>query len=333
MIVYISEQGSTIHINSERLLIKKKGKTIEVLLAKYIDQIVIMGNIQLSTQTIRFLLDRKIDTVFTSLSGKYTGRLVAELGKNIQLRKIQLISLNNLQNRLKLAKGVVYAKAYNSRQLLRKFNYIRKSINISKKLNLITAQMKNIEFAKSIDELMGLEGIISSDYFSCFDEIILNEHLKFKKRTRRPPKNEFNALLSFGYTLLLNTVRTAVNIVGLDPYFGALHSESYGRPSIVLDIMEEFRSIIVDYVALSAVNKSMISKTDFILDEDDELPVKLSVDGRKKYIRLIEKRLNEKIYFEIKKKKMTFKDIIRYQSYKFAKSIIENKNYEGFLLK
>ena len=120
--------------------------------------------------------------------------------------------------------------------------------------------------------------------------------------------------------------------MGLDPYFGALHSESYGRPSLVLDIMEEFRSVVVDFTVLNAINKSMITKADFILDEDDELPVKLSVDGRKKYIRLIENRLNEKIYFEDKNKKMPIKDIIRYQTYKFAKSIIEDKNYGGFLM-
>ncbi len=237
-----------------------------------------------------------------------------------------------MENRLKIAKGVVSAKIHNSKRLLRKFNYIRKSEHISKVLNSITFQSNFVEKTQSIEELMGIEGIISAEYFSCFDEIILNEHLKFEKRTRRPPRNEVNALLSFGYTLLLNSVRTAVNIVGLDPYFGALHSESYGRPSLVLDIMEEFRSPIVDYTVLTAINKSMINKADFIIGEDDELPVKLSVDGRNKYIRLIEKRLNEKIYFEIKNQKMTFKDIIKYQTYRFAKTIIEKRNYEGFLM-
>ncbi len=332
MIVYVSEQGSVIHLSGERLVIKKKGRTIEVLLAKYIDQIVIMGNIQISTQTMRFLLNKKIDTVFTTFAGKYIGRLVSELGKNIQLRRIQLIYLIEAKNRLKLAKNIIFAKAHNSRYLLRKFNYIRKSSLIGKVLNSITTQMKLIDKANSIDELMGIEGNISAQYFSCFDEIILSKYLKFEKRTKRPPKNEINALLSYGYTLLLNNVRTAVNIVGLDPYFGALHSESYGRPSLVLDIMEEFRSVTVDFTVLNAINKSMITKADFILDEDDELPVKLSVDGRKKYIRLIENRLNEKIYFEDKNKKMPIKDIIRYQTYKFAKSIIEDKNYGGFLM-
>ena len=137
MIVYVSEQGSVIHLSGERLVIKKKGRTIEVLLAKYIDQIVIMGNIQISTQTMRFLLNKKIDTVFTTFAGKYIGRLVPELGKNIQLRRIQLIYLIEAKNRLKLAKNIIFAKAHNSRHLLRKFNYIRKSSLIGKVLNSI----------------------------------------------------------------------------------------------------------------------------------------------------------------------------------------------------
>jgi len=185
----------------------------------------------------------------------------------------------------------------------------------------------NIELPKT---LLGYEGNIANIYFSAFDYLV-NGTIKFEKRTRRPPKNEFNALLSFGYTILLNLVRTAVNIVGLDPYFGCYHSEEYGRPSMVLDLMEEFRPVAIDYLVINTLNKNIISKNDFIIDEEnEELPVSLSIYGRKKYISLIEKRFNSYFWYEPKKRKMLLKDIVRYQAYLFAKAIIEDLEYVGY---
>lgn len=329
MIVYLTEQGSNISISGERIVVKKGGNTIGTFLTKDLDQIVIMGNISLSTQSIKHFLSNKIDVVFSTLSGKYLGRLVPELGKNIALRRLQLERLSKEEIRLGFAKSIVEAKAENSIQVLRKFNYYRKSEEVVEILNKLVFLKKSISSVSEISSLLGVEGAIANTYYSAFDHIV-SSSIKFEKRTKRPPQNEFNALLSFGYTILLNLVRTMVNITGLDPYFGSYHSEEYGRPSMVLDLMEEFRSVAVDYVVIKSLNKNLFTKSDFVRDEDAELPVSLTVFGRKKFISLLEKRFNTLFWYNYKNKKLSLREIIRYQTYIFAKAIIENKAYVGF---
>lgn len=329
MIVYLTEQGSNISISGDRIVVKKGGNTIGTFLTKDLDQIVIMGNISLSTQAIKHFLSNKVDVVFSTFSGKYLGRLVPELGKNIVLRRLQLERLSKEEIKLGFAKSIVEAKAENSIQVIRKFNYYRKSEEVVDILNKLIFLKKSISSVSEISSLLGVEGAIANTYFSAFDHIV-SSNIKFEKRTKRPPQNEFNALLSFGYTILLNLVRTMVNITGLDPYFGSYHSEEYGRPSMVLDLMEEFRSVAVDYVVIKSLNKNLFTKSDFVRDTDAELPVSLTVFGRKKFISLLEKRFNTLFWYDYKNKKLSLREIIRYQTYIFAKAIIEDKAYVGF---
>ncbi|UOD33957.1 CRISPR-associated endonuclease Cas1 [Deferribacteraceae bacterium V6Fe1] len=330
MIVYLTEQGSYISISGDRIIVKKGFNTIGIFLTKDTDQIIIMGNISISTQAIKHLLKNKIDVVFTTYSGQYLGRLVPELGKNIILRRLQIQKLSITKHKIKFARAIVSAKLENSISTLRKLNYYHKSAEVSHILNKLVTMRKEIPLINELQTLLGYEGSIANIYFSAFDYLVKGA-IKFEKRTRRPPKNEFNALLSFGYTILLNLVRTAVNTVGLDPYYGSYHSEEYGRPSMVLDLMEEFRPVVIDYLVISMLNKNIISRSDFIIDEEnEELPVSLSIYGRKKYIGLIEKRFNSYFWYEPKKKKMLLKDIVRYQTYLFAKAIIEDSEYIGY---
>ncbi|MBZ4644018.1 MAG: CRISP-associated protein Cas1 [Deferribacteres bacterium] len=330
MIVYITEQGAGIYISGERIILKKFNNVIGVFLTKDIDQVVIMGNVSISTQAIKHFLKHKIDVVFTKYSGDFLGRLVPELGKNIILRRLQITKLGNPKIKLKLAKNIIKAKVENSISVLRKLNYYHKDESVTTILNRLTVFKKQIVSIADIKSLLGFEGTAANLYFGAFD-FLIKGNLKFEKRTKRPPLNEVNALLSFGYTILGNVVRTAVNTVGLDPYFGCYHVEEYGRPSMVLDLMEEFRAVAIDYLVISSLNKGMVNKNDFIIDyENHDLPVSMSVYGRKKYIGLLEKRFNSYFWYEEKNKKMTLREIIRYQAYKFAKAIIEDSEYKGF---
>lgn len=329
MIVYLTEQGSTITIAGERIVVKKGISTIGTFLTKDVDQILIMGNISLSTQSIKHFLASKTDIVFSTLSGKYLGRLVPEMGKNVILRRLQFEKLSDENIKLRFSKSIVSAKAENSIQVIRRFNYYRKSQEVTDILNRLIFLKKSIEGVSGINSLLGVEGTIASTYFESFDYLVTG-NIKFEKRTRRPPQNEFNALLSFGYTILLNLVRTMVNIVGLDPYFGSYHAEDYGRPSMVLDLMEEFRAVAVDYAVIKSLNKNIFTKSDFVRNEDEELPVSLTIFGRKKYLSILEKRFNTLFWYSYKNKKFSLREIIRYQAYIFAKAVIEDKDYNGF---
>jgi len=334
MVVYINEQGAVINISGERIILKKAGQIIAVFLTKDLDQVVLMGNIGLTTQSIRHFLQNKIDVVFTSASGKYEGRLVQELGKNVALRRLQFEATQDEKFKFKIAKSIIYGKYKNSISALRKLNYYHKSKEVSDILNQLTARHNDLIAAEIYESLLGYEGIISSIYFSAFD-YLLNKEIKFEKRTRRPPQNEFNALLSFGYTILSNLIRTEVYITGLDPYFGVLHAEDYGRPSLVLDLMEEFRAIAVDMPAINAVNKGLITKSDFVLNDDgneDHLPIQLTIFGRKKWLSILEKRFNSFIWYQPKNQKTTLRNIIKYQCYLISKSFIEKAIYQPFIL-
>lgn len=334
MVVYLTEQGAVLNISGERIVLNKQGRPIAVFLSKDIDQIVIMGNIGITTQAMRFLLKRKIDTVFTSYSGKYEGRLVSELGKNVILRRLQFDAVSDDPFRFKIAKNIVFGKCTNSLVCLRKLNYYHKSQDVVQILHSLTSMMANFGNISNYEELLGFEGSFSNTYFSAFDHILKGE-IKFEKRTRRPPQNEFNALLSFGYTILMNLVRTMVNTVGLDPYFGVLHAEDYGRPSLVLDMMEEFRSVAVDIPAINSVNKGVITRADFVKNENDdpdELPIQLSIFGRKKWISVLEKRFNSLFWYQYKNKNLPLREIIRMQTYLISKSFIDRVEYTPFRL-
>lgn len=329
MIVYITEQGSILGLEGERFLLKKGGGVIGAFLSKDIDQIVLMGNISVSTQAIKHCLEKGIDLVFSTLSSRYLGRLVPELGKNIILRRLQFVRLLDDAVKLRFAKSIVEAKTNNSIQVLRKFNYYRKSDEVTDILNKLLFLKRDLEKANDIPSLMGMEGAIANTYFKAFDYLVSGE-IKFEKRSKRPPQNEFNALLSFGYTILLNLVRTMVNLVGLDPYFGSYHAEDYGRPSLVLDIMEEFRSVAVDYVVIKSLNRNLITKNDFVYDKDADLPISLNIYGRKKFLSFLEKRFNSLLWYSYKNKKITLREIIRYQVYLFAKALLDDGQYTGF---
>lgn len=334
MVVYLTEQGAVLNISGERIVLSKQGRPIAVFLAKDIDQIVIMGNIGITTQAMRFLLKRKIDTVFTSYSGKYEGRLVSELGKNVILRRLQFDAVSDDPFRFKIAKNIVLGKCVNSLVCLRKLNYYHKSQDVVQILHSLTSMLANFGNISNYEELLGFEGSFSNIYFSAFDHILKGD-IKFEKRTRRPPQNEFNALLSFGYTILMNLVRTMVNTVGLDPYFGVLHAEDYGRPSLVLDLMEEFRSVAVDIPAINSVNKGIIARADFVKNENDdpdELPIQLSIFGRKKWISVLEKRFNSLFWYQYKNKNLPLREIIRMQTYLISKSFIDRVEYTPFRL-
>jgi CRISPR-associated protein Cas1 len=332
MIVYITEQGAYITIAGERIVIRKNGSIVGTFLSKDLDQIVIMGNISITTQAMKHLLKNKIDTVFTTYSGKYLGRLVAELGKNVVLRRLQFETLTDENIKLSLARSIIESKVKNCIQTLRKFNYYHKSGEVSKILNQLTASLKENDKIDNISSLLGFEGRTANLYFQAFDHL-LKGPIFFEKRTRRPPQNEFNAMLSFGYTILLNLVRTSVNTVGMDPYYGAYHAEEYGRPSLVLDLMEEFRPVAVDFPVISSVNKNIMQKSDFVWNTDgdpDKLPVQLTVFGRKKFISLLEKRFNQKFWHDTKMRNMKLREIIRYQCYLFSKSLVDKVDYKGF---
>ena len=337
MIVYVTDQGSKLFKRGRRLLIKKGQNIIRWFHTKDVEQIILMGNIGLSSQAVTFLLKNKIDTVFLSYYGNYKGRLVGEFGKNVKLRIQQQMFLSDNKNRINLAKTYIKAKIHNQIQHLK----IRNRNICSDKVTASILKIKSIaqyelNDPKSLDSIRGIEGIAAKYYFEAFPQLIKNQNFQFTNRNRRPPKDEPNALLSLAYTLLLNQIASQIYIAGLDPFIGALHDIDYGRQSLVLDIMEEFRPIIDNFV-LNLINRNQIKSKHFSYSfektssDDNTLPVCLTADGMKKFIFAFTKLLNSKFYLKDINADYALKNIFLRQARLLIKHIKSEKDYNPFV--
>lgn len=347
-LLYIVEQGAFLRKRGNRLVVEKLGVEIQSVLAFKIEQVILMGNIQVSTSAVAFLLKEGIDTVFLSIHGKYRGRLMAQFGKNIFLRQTQFKKLEDEKFALDIAKKYVEGKLSNCRTLLRRHNYELKDDRITEVLHRLRRIVEKVPLVENCEILRGMEGNGTREYFSGLKCALRNPELPFNGRNRRPPRDEINALMSFGYTILGNVVQTAVNIVGLDPYFGSLHSTHYGRPSLVLDLMEEFRPVLVDTLILRLVNKRIITKRDFYIQKDAEIPpegveleevapteypVLLTHEGMKKFIMQFEGRLQEKTFYPPLEKRFTFRDICLEQVRLLVRAMNGESVYEPYTIR
>jgi CRISPR-associated protein Cas1 len=346
-VLYLIEQGATLYKQRERLVVKKKGEVLQWVHAFKIDQIVIIGNIQLSPSAIAFLLKEGIDTVFLSTKGKYRGRLISQFGKNIILRQQQFRCFDDASFILELAKSFVSGKLKNCRTLLRRHNRELHHPEIELSIHRLRNLIQKIPEATDLDTLRGIEGKGSNCFFQGFRHAIKAEGINFFSRTRRPPRDEVNVLLSYGYTLLGNTIQTVLSIVGLDPFLGALHGVDYGRPSLVLDLMEEFRPLLVDTLVLRVLNKRIITKKDFYLQESpltseleegetadiSDYPIILAHEGVKKWIVHYENHLDERLFYTPLGKQLTYRDICLEQARLLVRHLKGEDKYQPFLIR
>ncbi len=260
--LYITEPGARIEKEYRRVLVTSADD--EVLLSVplvHVTDVVIVGSVGITTQAMLSLLEAGVSFSIISRSGKLLGRLVPPSEGNIFLRRKQYQRAADPQFCLPIAKAIALGKLKNQRafanRLCRTHPELPKT-NIEK----ITASIKQAEHEQSLDSLRGHEGQGAKAYFSIF-RAALHADWEFEKRSRRPPADPANALLSLGYSLLTQNMMTALEVVGLDPYDGFFHADVYGRPALALDLVEEFRALIVDSVVLTVINNRIITPEEF----------------------------------------------------------------------
>ncbi|MDA8308856.1 MAG: CRISPR-associated endonuclease Cas1 [Deltaproteobacteria bacterium] len=342
-VAYVMEQNATIGLESERLVVKKDRAVLHSLLLFKLEQLVLFGNVFLTPAAVSALLHREIDTVFMSLGGSYRGRLQPPLGKNISLRCEQFRKMQDGDFCLRAANSIVCGKIANCRTVLLRLNRNREGLGLEDNILSLKLLAQKAAEAEGMEALRGFEGRGAVVYFEGFSKGFLAEGVTFRKRVRRPPTDPVNALLSLGYTLLFNAVMAAVALVGFDPYLGCLHTVEYGRPSLALDLMEEWRPLIVDSLVLSLFNLRTLTLDDFERgpreedeggldsmadppaggpDEDNgagRSPVKLTADGYRKFITHFERKMAEKIQYAPTGQQLSYRDCIREQARYFAR--------------
>ena len=267
MRIYITTQGTRLIKEGKHLLVKKEATTFHTLFVDKIDQILIFGNVEMTAPARSLLLQAGVDTIFLTKDGRYRGRFELPEPKNIFLRIKQFDLLHDENFGRDFARRVVEGKMRNMMTLLQRMKRSKKIKKPGFKAGEIKKLFTSLAQADSINSIRGYEGLASAHYFSVFGRG-LNKDFGFRRRVRRPPTDPVNSVLSLLYTFLFNRVYAAIRINHLDPYPAFLHTPDYGRTSLALDLMEEFRVIIVDSLTLSLFNLGILKHQDFIIDKE-----------------------------------------------------------------
>lgn len=318
--VYITQDDAFIGKTDERLSVKaNKQRLLDVPLIK-VDGVVVMGRATVSPAVVIELLERKIPLTFLTRTGRYLGSLEPPLSKNIYLRSAQWAAAREESKTLAIVRSFIRGKLKNYRNSLLRLQR-EAGADVQSAVDGVGRSIDGLAAMGSVDTLRGLEGNGSALYFGCFDRFIRVEGFSFAGRNRRPPTDPVNALLSFGYALLLHDVQSAVTMVGFDPYLGFLHAERYGRPSLALDLMEEFRPLVVDAVVLAAINKRSLVPEDFE-QEPISGAVRLSDEGRRTFLRLYEQKKQSAFKHPVLQRKCTYQEAFEVQARLLAKFLM-----------
>jgi CRISPR-associated protein Cas1 len=289
--LYVSRQGCYVVLDQEMLVIKQ-GETVfgEVQLP-LLEQVLIFGKSQVTTQAIRACLWRDIPIAYLSRMGYCYGRILPIARGYRQLSRYQQ-ELTSIE-RLLVAQKIVEAKLKNSRVILQRQQRRQASSVVAFALQNLEYLIGRISDVDTIERLMGFEGAGAAQYFSAFAECINNSEFVFGGRSRRPPGNPINAMLSFGYQVVWNHLLSLIELQGLDPYSGCLHQGNERHAALASDLIEEFRAPLVDALVLYLVNRRMVNVNEDFYYHDGGCF--LNDSGRGKFLQAFVQRMEEKV--------------------------------------
>lgn len=351
--LYLTEPHSTVRKDGDTLLVKipadkaqgTEAREVRIPLIK-IEQVVVLADSTLTTPALLALLEQRADICFCTYNGQFAGRLAGEFSRNGLLRIEQHRAHNDYARRVALAQSFVGAKLANQRTQLLRTNRkladpaltaaIEQLGNIIKSVKALTISPDTVvdparpQADTPLGRLQGLEGAGAAAYFAAYPRLLRSD-FGFDGRRRRPPTDPVNALLSFGYVLLLTNVLSAIGLVGLDPYVGYLHSSQYGKPALALDLMEEFRTVIVDSVVQSVINNRVLDEDDFVTELGT---CRLKDAARRKFLLKFEERLEQTIQHPTFGYQATYRRCLELQVRLLAKALMgEIGTYRPFVVR
>ena len=297
--LYVTLPDAYLSVSGENIVINQENKTLARYPFHNLEDIVLFSYLGMSPKLIQKCMEHGIGVCYLTASGRYIARLKGESKGNILLRRKQYRMADNEQDCINISKNIIAAKVYNEKWTIER--YIRQykeridAGHLKKSSSYLNDLLKKAGQANDIDELRGIEGAAQAAYFSCFDDMVLNqkEYFKFESRSRRPPLNPINAMLSYLYSILANETASALETAGLDAYAGFMHTDRPGRISLALDLVEEFRSPVADRFVLSLINTNQIKENDFLYQDNGTVLIK--EDSRKRIIKLWHDRKQETI--------------------------------------
>jgi CRISPR-associated protein Cas1 len=308
--VYVQAQGAMLRLDGERLIVQSKDEAAKETRLSNTSHVALFGNVHVTTPAIRKLLDRGIPLLFFTYGGWFSGQASGHDSKNVELRLAQYKASQDSNRCLTLARGFVASKILNCRTLLRRNHTNPDPVALSELKQLA----RKARATDTIESLLGIEGTAARRYFSEFTGMLKVDaagDFDLDGRNRRPPRDPVNALLSFCYSLLAKELSIAIRAVGLDGMLGFYHQPHFGRPSLALDLMEEFRPVIADSVVIGAINNGVVQLDDFVRAAGG---VALNSAARKRLIMSFERRMDQLVTHPIFDYRISYRRVLEVQA-------------------
>ena len=307
--LYVMTPLSYLHLENDTLRVDVEHvKKLQVPL-HHLGSVVCLGNIMLSPALMHRCADDGISLVLLDSHGRFKARLEGAVSGNILLRQAQHKQANDAAFALNVSRAMIAGKLRNARQVL--LRGAREAADeadakiLTAGATALRASVRNLPLAGNLDSVRGIEGDAAKVYFSAMNGIVRRDArstFAMDGRTRRPPRDRINALLSFLYSMLMNDCRSALEAVGLDPQLGFLHAVRPGRAALALDLMEEFRAVMADRLVLTLINRGQIGANDFV--EREGGAVLLEGDARRAVVVAYQERKQEEITHPLLETKM-----------------------------
>jgi len=334
--LYLTEPRTVVRYQNQTLKIEQSKGSTTCRLAE-VDLVVVLPGVQLTDGAIAQLLDRGIETIFLRRDGRFRGRLQGHFATNPTVRLAQYRALDTTFG-MALAQRLILGKVRNQRYVLQRRNRDTggRIGQLTEAIDTIASylpRLKQTETPLDRDELMGVEGICARIYYQALTHWFPPEW-KFAGRNRRPPRDPVNALLSWGYGVLLARIFAAGVQAGFDPYLGFFHAITPFRPNLVLDLMEEFRPVAVDRAVIALVNGGLIDPNDFEPAPGDEEGVWLGQTAKKLYLGQLERQFQDSIFYPPQNRKLKLSQILLEQARSLGRCLVETRlDYEAFTLR
>ncbi|ASC69874.1 CRISPR-associated endonuclease Cas1 [Halomicronema hongdechloris C2206] len=328
--LYVVKQGTCLRKEHGRFILNPPEDDGLEIPIREIERILLFGNIQLSTAVIGTCLQQQIPVVFLSRTGIYKGHLWSAELRDLEAERNQFLNYTDRTFHLETARAIIRGKLVNSRQLLLRLNRKRHLETVANAISGIQRDINASETAGSVDQLRGYEGITAARYFPALGQLLITPDFTFEERNRRPPRDPVNSLLSFGYTLLSNNVMSLILAEGLNPYLGNLHRSDKKLPELVLDLMEEFRSPVVDTLVVTLINRRTLHPDDFTWPTETG-GVYIADAARRRFIHAFEANMNQSVKHPDVQEPVTYRRAIHYQVKRYKRALLEVIPYQPFV--
>jgi CRISPR-associated protein Cas1 len=325
-VLVVQKAGAQIGQRGDQLIVSVKGEDVRKIPGQQVRAIYLYGAVQMTAQATETCLELGIDVAHFSPAGRYLGSLQGLPASGVDARRGQYRLFELPGVRMQLAREVIRAKIHNQRVMLMRYGDVPDRV-----LQLMAGFRDATESAGEITELLGIEGTAAALYFEQFESMLKRrDDWKFdwRGRNRRPPRDPLNAMLSLGYSMLAKELTGVCHAVGVDPFLGFMHQPRYGRPALALDLMEEFRPLVADSVAISLVNRGELGPEDFIKGANGTF---MNDRGRKAFWEAWFRRLDTEVSHPEFSYKMSYRRMLEVQArqlWRFVRG--EAPAYHGF---